>query len=76
MAERPRYAIYDTVQRRYLASFKKPVKGVDAAVTQWTRFPEYAQRFPGVKSARGVAEWLDCQKYGGCVIINSRGDIV
>ena len=76
MPDRPRYAIYDTVRREYLASFRKPVKGVDAAVTQWTRDREHAQRFPGVKSARGVAEWLNGEKYGGCVIINSRGLIV
>lgn len=63
MAEKPRYAIYDTAQRQYLASFKKPVKGVDAAVTLWTRKPDHAQRFPGVKSARGVAEWLNGKKY-------------
>lgn len=76
MAEKPRYAIYDTVQRQYLASFKKPVKGVDAAVTLWTRNPDHAQRFPGVKSARGVERWLNCEKYGGCVVINGRGEIV
>lgn len=76
MPTQPRYRIYDTVQGQYLASFRKPVKGCDAGVTRWTWNPEHAMLFYGVKSARGVQMWLDCEKYGGCVILNARGEIV
>ena len=36
------YRVFDTVQGLYLASFKKPVKGCDVAVTRWTEDPEGA----------------------------------
>ena len=71
-----RYTIFDTVTRRYLCTFHRPVEKLDAAVTQWTRYKEKALRFPGVKSARGVARWLDTDECGGCVVMNARGEIV
>lgn len=71
-----RYSIYDTTTGRYLVSFKKPVKGCDAAVTRWSPQREFAMKFRGVKSAKCVAMWLDCEKYGGCVVLNGRWEIV
>ena len=73
MAMRLRYSIYDAVQQKWLMSFQKPDKRCDAAVTRWTRNPEYAMKFPGTKSARGVAMWLDANGKGGCMVINAKG---
>lgn len=70
------YRVFDTVQGLYLASFKKPVKGCDVAVTRWTEDPEGAMAFRVLAAARNVATWLDGKSYGGCVIINDKGDMV
>lgn len=71
-----RYTIYDTVNKKWLRGLQKPVRQCDAAVTCWTRNPEKAMRFPGTKSARGVARWLDGEHYGGCMVLNARGEAV
>lgn len=71
-----RYTVYDASEEKWLASYKKPVRGCDAAVTRWTRNPELAMRFPGTKSARGVARWLDMNRHGGCIVLNAKGEIV
>lgn len=71
-----RYTVYDTSQKKFLKSFHRPVDRLDAAVTHWTREPDKAMRFPGTKSARGVAMWLDDNSYGGCIVLNARGNAV
>ena len=71
-----RYTIFDTAQQKFLFQFHKPVDKLDAAVTGWTRKREQAMRFPGAKSARGVATWLDANRHGGCVVLNAKGEIV
>lgn len=58
MPEKPGYRVYDTVQRQYLAGFRKPVKGCDAAVTRWTENPEGAMRFRVLAAARSAVAWL------------------
>lgn len=77
MAVKPtKYAVYDTFTGEYLASFKKPVKGVDAAVTKWTRDMDTAMWVATLANARSVAQWLNGGAGGGCVILNARGEIV
>lgn len=71
-----RYSIYDTTTKKYLSVFHRPVSEADIAVTNWTRSAARAMKFPGVKSARGVARWLDDNSHGGCVVLNARGSIV
>ena len=71
-----RYTIFDTVQKKYLSEFHRPVNEVDAAVTNWTRKPQSAMRFPGAKSARGVARWLGENSHGGVVVLNARGNMI
>jgi hypothetical protein len=73
---KPRYTIYDTAQQKYLSQFHRPVDRLDAAVTNWTRSRERAMKFPGAKSARSVARWLDANSHGGCIILNARGNVV
>ena len=74
--EKLRYTIYDTAQQKWLSAYKVPVRECDAAVTRWTRRKEYAMRFPGTKSARKVARWLDANRHGGCVVLNAKGESV
>lgn len=74
--KRLRYSIYDTTQKKYLSEFHRPVDKLDAAVTNWTRKPQYAMRFPGSKSARSVAKWLGENSHGGCVVLNARGNMI
>ena len=71
-----RYTIYDTVRQRYLTAFHKPIDEVDAAVTNWSRHSDRAMKFPGTKSARKVSQWLNANDYGGCIVLNARGNIV
>ena len=73
MSERPRYAIYDTVQGLYLASFKKPVKGCDVAVTRWTESHEDAMAFRVLAAARSVADWLNGAG-NAAVVIRGEGE--
>lgn len=76
MPEKLGYRVFDTVQGLYLASFKKPVNGCDVAVTRWTEDPEGAMAFRVLAAARSVATWLDGKSYGGCIILNDKGDMV
>ena len=71
-----RYTIFDTTTKKYLSEFHRPVDKLDAAVTNWTRKREQAMKFPGTKSARGVARWLYDNSHGGCVVVNARGAVV
>ena len=71
-----RYSIYDTTQKKYLSEFHRPVDKLDAAVTNWTRKPQSAMRFPGAKSARCVARWLGENSHGGVVVLNARGNMI
>ena len=59
MPEKLRYMVFDTVHGQYLASFKKPVKGCDVAVTRWTESQEDAMVFKVLPAARSVADWLN-----------------
>lgn len=71
-----RYTVYDTTSKKSLLSFHRPVDKLDAAVTKWTRNRECALKFPGTKSARNVALWLNANHHGGCVVLNAKGAIV
>ena len=73
-----RYRLYDSAQRKWLAGYQVPDAGCDVAVTQWTRKPENAMRFPGVKSARSVARRIvaNAQAEGECVVVNARGRVI
>ena len=73
MPEKPGYRVYDTVQRQYLASFRKPVKGCDVAVTRWTANPECAMRFNVLAAARSAVAWLGD---GGMEILDDEGRTV
>lgn len=63
------YIVYDPDRLEYLASFKKPVKGVDAAVTMWTVNRTHAMRFKVYAAAIGAAVWLG----GGLRAIEEEG---
>ena len=47
--KRPRYAVYDTETHKYLREALLPDGDPRQRVTKWTRHPERAQRFPGIK---------------------------
>ena len=76
MPEKLGYRVFDTVQGLYLASFKKPVKGCDVAVTRWTEDPEGAMAFKVLAAARSVATWLDDGGGTAVVVLNEKGDAV
>lgn len=67
------YMVFDTVQRQYLASFKKPVKGCDVAVTRWTENPEGAMAFKVLAAARSVVRWLN-DGGSAAVVLNEKGE--
>ena len=69
------YRVFDAVQREYLATFKKPVKGCDVAVTRWTENPEGAMAFKVLAAARSVVRWLND---GGstAVVLDEKGVMV
>ena len=73
-ARKLRYAIYDTWHKAWLRRMDVPVDGIGAAVTTWTRRPEEAQRFPGIKSADAMLGKLG--RFSEFVIVNGKGDIV
>ena len=52
-----RYILYDADERRYMAWYRRPVKGVDAVVTGWTDNPERAMRFRSFAAARSAMAW-------------------
>ena len=68
-----RYSVYDTTRKRFLKSVAQYDDGPDSLVTDWTRHNERALRFPGAKSARGMAKRLEDANYDGVVVLNARG---
>lgn len=64
-----RYSVYDAANLVYLKRLERPTGG-SATVTEWTRKPAQAMRFPGAKSAAAVARLL------GCVVMNAKGEII
>ena len=72
MPDKPGYRVYDAAQGQYLASFRKPVKSCDVAVTRWTEDPEGAMAFRVLAAARSVAEWLDGGE-GAAVVLTEKG---
>lgn len=75
MPEKAGYRVFDTGLREYLASFKKPVKGCDVAVTRCTENPEGAMAFKVLAAARSVNEWLN-DGGSAAVVLNEKGDLV
>lgn len=74
--KRPRYRVYDTYRREYLAELllmRMDDGGMAVVGMRGTREPAEAMTFPGVKSARQTIERMG----GGAeyVIINAKGDI-
>lgn len=76
MPNKPRYRVYDTVRGQYLASFVKPVKGCDVAVTRWAVGTEDAMTFKVLAAARSVAQWLNDGGGTAVAVLNERGDAV
>ena len=76
VAGKMRYTVFDKARKMWLAGFQRPEKQCDAAVTRWTRKKEFAMRFPGAKSARGVARWIDGNPVGNVIVRNARGEAV
>lgn len=75
MPEKAGYRVFDTGLREYLATFKKPVKGCDVAVTRWTENPEGAMAFKVLAAARSVVRWLN-DGGSAVVVLNEKGDLV
>ena len=75
MPEKAGYRVFDTGLREYLATFKKPVKGCDVAVTRWTENPEGAMAFKLLVAARSVTEWLN-DGGSAAVVLNEKGVMV
>lgn len=75
MPEKAGYRVFDTGLREYLASFRKPVKGCDVAVTRWTENPEGAMAFKVLAAARSVVRWLN-DGGSAAVVLNEKGDLV
>lgn len=69
-----RYTVYDTEKREYLVQITAPTGSTDAVVTEWTKHPEKAARFPGVKSASAVVRMLG--SYSQFVVKNAKGEII
>lgn len=74
MPSKLRYTVYDAERREYLRRAERPDDRDDALVTDWTRHPARALRFPGVKSAARMVAKLG--RYGQFVILNQRGEVV
>jgi hypothetical protein len=75
MPEKAGYRVFDTVLREYLATFKKPVKGCDVAVTRWTENPEGAMAFKVLAAAMSVTGWLN-DGGSAAVVLNEKGVMV
>lgn len=73
MPEKAGYRVFDTGLREYLASFRKPVKGCDVAVTRWTENPEGAMAFKVLAAARSVTAWLN-DGGSAAVVLNEKGE--
>ena len=70
----PRYTVYDTDRRQYLMRVTTPTGDRAALVTEWTRDPEKAARFQGVKSASAVVRMLG--NYSQFVVKNAKGEVI
>ena len=75
MPEKAGYRVFDTGLREYLATFKKPVKGCDVAVTRWTENPEGAMAFKVLAAARSVVQWLN-DGGSAAVVLDEKGVMV
>ena len=71
---RHRYTVYDTGRHEYLQSVEQPTGDEHSIVTRWTRLPEEAMRFQGVKTAQRMVVRLG--SYSEFVIKNEKGEIV
>lgn len=69
------YIVFDKDSGLYLETFRKPVKGVDVAVTRWTEDMDHAMRFKIWAAARSAAEWLN-DGGSAAVVLNEKGDLV
>ena len=65
-----RYTVRDTDTGAYLAEAEILLPGIMAST--WTRHRDKAQRFPGVKSARNMADRLGGN--GALEIYNGKGE--
>ena len=70
----PRYTVFDTERRVYLERISAPTGDSRAVVTDWTKRPDKAARFPGVKSAAAVVRMLG--SYNQFVIKNAKGEVI
>ena len=73
MPEKAGYRVFETGLREYLATFKKPVKGCDVAVTRWTENPEGAMAFKVLAAA--MTAWLN-DGGSAAVVLNEKGVMV
>ncbi len=73
---KPRYSLFDTHRRKWLSSCVVDDTGKKIIGVAWTLNREYAMRFPGVKSAKGMARRLEAEYGGRLVISNARGGVV
>ena len=71
---KPRYAIVDRNRKKFLSAIQTPESG--ACVTQWTRKPNLAMRFQGIKSALRLARRLEERAADTIVIVNARNEVV
>ena len=69
-----RYTVYDTMRREYLERITAPTGDNRAVVTEWTKDPERAAKFPGVKSAAAVVRVLG--SYSQFVVKNAKGEVI
>lgn len=67
---KPRYAIRDNFTGRYLREAERHIGQEGQLYTHWTNRPEKALRFPGLKTARRMADRLG----GDIGIVNMRGE--
>ena len=71
---RHRYTVYDTSRREYLRCVELSTGDERGMVTHWTKLPEAAMRFPGVKTAAKMVVRLG--SYSEFVVKNEKGEIV
>ena len=70
----PRYTVYDTTRREYLMRITHPTGEAAQMVTEWTKDPEKAARFQGVKAASAVVRMLG--NYSEFVVKNAKGEVI
>ena len=71
---RMHYMVFDTSQRKYLELAVQPLGTDGELVTKWTRHPEKALKFPGIKSGQRMVRKLG--GYSEIVVKNERGEVV